>query len=296
MLQRILGFTVATVLAAGGGISAQQDTWTVLTYPDPAPGVLRTWCMDINQRGDMVGYRVGPTNQAFLLSAGQYYDIHAALQPAGATVSIAMGINSRGDIVGDYWAGTQEHGMLLRKGELITIDLPGHVMTHPRGINDGGDIVGFYMTTWTPPSPWQAFLLYKDGTLVEAQYPGSTRSALYGINERGDAVGEYDDASGSRHGYLLTREGEFVQLDYPGAITTIAYRINASGEVVGYYSDGVWHGFRWYRGVFVQDDYPGAVHTMNHGLNDRGDTCGMVSNSTGLPIVWGGFAHIRAGR
>jgi uncharacterized membrane protein len=283
----VFSFVTAIAIAA-----APQGTWHVLTYPEPAPGVERTWCMDIGARGDMVGYRVvtGVGNRAFLLSAGVYYDLH----PAGATSSFASGINARGDIVGDYWMGGQEHGMLISDGQLITIDLPGKAMAHLRGINSRGDIVGGYMVTNT--SPLQGFLLQKDGTLVEVQPEGSTASLVLGINERGDMVGEFLDADGW-HGFLLTKQGEFLQLDYPGAIETSAWRINASGEIVGYYWDGqtpsISHGFRWRKGEFVQDDYPGAVHTMNHGLNARGDTCGMMRFALGPPSVWGGFAHVK---
>lgn len=293
MLYRNLGCGLVVSFAAAVGLAAApQGTWHVLTYPEPAPGVFRTWCMDISASGDMVGWRVvpGTPNRAFLLSDGVYHDLH----PSGATRSIANGINASGDIVGDYWVGAQQHGMLISNGQLITIDLPGKAMAHLWGINARGDIVGGYMVTNT--SLMQGFLLQKDGTLVEVQPAGSIWSSVYGINARGDMVGEFLDGDGW-HGFLLTKEGEFLQLDYPGAVETSAYRINASGEIVGFYWDAqmpsISHGFRWRNGEFFQDDYPGAVHTMNHGLNERGDTCGMMSFTLGPPIVWGGFAHLK---
>jgi uncharacterized membrane protein len=293
MLHRNLGRgVVVSFIAAAGLAAAPQGTWHVLTYPEPAPGVVRTWCMDIGAGGDMVGYRVvpGTGNRAFLLSDGVYHDLH----PSGSTSSLGFGISARGDIVGDYWIEGRWHGMLISNGELITIDLPGKAMAHLRGINSRGDIVGAYMVTNT--SRMQGFLLQKDGTLVEVQPAGSIASLVLGINERGDMVGEFLDGDGW-HGFLLTKHGEFLQLDYPGAIQTSAWRINASGEIVGYYWDAqtpsISHGFRWRDGEFLQDDYPGAVHTMNHGLNERGDTCGMMSFTLGPPIVWGGFAYVR---
>lgn len=293
MGKRIAGWLLAAAVLTGG-VAGQQDSWSVLTYPDPEPGVPRTYCIGLNERGDAVGYRVVPNSPvfAFLFSEGSYHD----LVPPQATQSYAFKINGRGDIVGDYWVGSAEHGMLITGGEFVAIDLEGHAMAHLRGINNRGDIVGFYMTT--PTSLQRAFLLQRDGTLVEVQYPNSRTSYAYGINSRGAIVGAYTDAAKTVHGYLRTVEGEFVTLDYPLATQTEAWDINERGEVVGFYwdSQGISHAFRWHDGEFVTDDYPAAVHTMLHGVNARGDTCGMMSFSTGTPIVWGGFVHTRSGR
>ena len=244
----------------------------------------------------MVGYYVvpGTPNRAFLLTKGKYYGLH----PTGATNSSAWGINARGDIVGDYWIGTQEHGFLLRNNnEFVTIDLDGRAMAHLRDINARGDIAGFYMTT--PTSPQVGFVLSSDGTLVEVQYPDAAYTVLVGINDNGDVAGVYrDPAPGTAiHGFVRTRAGDFIPLDFPDASETQAQKIAANGDVIGYFWDSgtprTSHGFVWRRGIFEAFDYPGAVHTMIHGLNNQGETCGMMSfTPLGTAPVWGGFANV----
>jgi uncharacterized membrane protein len=268
MSQRTLGMP-ASYPPSQAGSSLQQENWTVLRSTLPARGVECTWCVGVSERGDMVGWRVnapGMPNRAFLMSDGYYYDLH----PECATSSLAAGINRRGDIVGDYWVGSQEHGFLLRRGNLITIDLEAKARAHLRGINYSGDIVGAYLTTNT--SLPQGFLLTEDGPFVEVQYEGSISSWALDINDRGDIVGQYTDARGAVRGFLRTAEGEFSPLDYPEAIVTSAEGISARGEVVGHYRDAstpaAWHGFRWYRGAFEQDD-SGATHVMSRGINAR---------------------------
>jgi uncharacterized membrane protein len=288
-----VSFALLLAIASPGSLAQETDGWQILTYPDPAPGVPKTYCYGINSEGDIVGgYDASPTPQhAYLLSEGQYYDLH----PEGASSSTAWGINARGDIVGDYWVGgTQEHGFLLRGGILTTIDLEGRAMAHLRDINARGDIAGSYMTT--PSSPQQGFVLQRDGTLVEVLPPGATASIAWGINNEGDVSGQYRDAAGVQHGFLRSKRGGYTAIDYQGSTRTIGQKVNARREVVGYYEAGaVWHGFVWRRGTFQQEDYPGAVHTMIHGVNNEGTTCGMMS-FTGLPstsaqLVYGGFAR-----
>src|SRR5262249_25010782 len=46
--------------------------------------------------------------------------------------------------------------------------------------------------------------------------PGATSTEALGINASGQIVGQYDDASGTTHGYLLCK-GKYTTLDVPGA-------------------------------------------------------------------------------
>jgi hypothetical protein len=56
----------------------------------------------------------------------------------------AFAINSRGDIVGDYFDSQTLHGFLLSKGTYTTIDDPNGISGAANGINNRGDIVGWY--------------------------------------------------------------------------------------------------------------------------------------------------------
>jgi uncharacterized membrane protein len=281
---------VSAALAAPERVGSDNN-WQTLMYPIPTPGVAKTYCYGLNDAGDAVGtYVASPTpGRAYLLSRGRYYPLH----PDGATSSTAWGINARGDIVGDYYVGSQEHGFLLRDGQITAVDFPGKAMVHLRDINARGEIAGSSMVLAVSTSPQQGFVIRKDGTVDDVLYPDALSTAVFGINARGDVVGEYRDGAGATHGFLRTRGGDFTSLDFPDAITTSAQKVNGRGEIVGYYWDrqspSISHGFVWRRGEFQADDYPGAVHTMTHGLNNEGDTCGMMIVPPGA--TWGGFTH-----
>ena len=97
-----------------------------------------------------------------------------------------MGINNRGQIVGDYGdAGGTVHGSLLDKGALTTIDVPGATSTEAGGINDHGQISGWYGDV---SGTEHGFLLDK-GTFTTIDVPGAIRTNAYGINARGQFRG-----------------------------------------------------------------------------------------------------------
>ena len=86
----------------------------------------------------VVGVLASTTSPAFPQS-------FTTIDVPGATATVASGINNRGQIVGDYFAGDFVlHGFLLDKGTFTTIDVAGALETHALGINDRGEIVGFY--------------------------------------------------------------------------------------------------------------------------------------------------------
>ena len=63
----------------------------------------------------------------------------------GATLTNAFGINSRGDIVGNYLnADKSDHGFLLGGGKYSTIDFSDATFTSAGAINQRGDILGRY--------------------------------------------------------------------------------------------------------------------------------------------------------
>ena len=65
----------------------------------------------------------------------------------GASSTIAVGVNPRGEIVGAYDdADGVRHGFLLSGDQFTSFDFPGASFTVAFGINSRGDIVGWYMT------------------------------------------------------------------------------------------------------------------------------------------------------
>ena len=71
--------------------------------------------------------------------------------------------------------------------------------TGATGINDAGQIVGFYEDS----SGAQHGFLYSGGTYTPLNAPSGTKGTqAVGINDSGQIVGAYADSSGAVHGFL----------------------------------------------------------------------------------------------
>ena len=73
------------------------------------------------------------------------------------------------------------------------INVPGAVQTEARGINNNGEIVGFYRTTTcsgdydikVPACPTKGFK-YVNGSYIKLMVPNSVSTAIMGVNDLGD--------------------------------------------------------------------------------------------------------------
>jgi probable HAF family extracellular repeat protein len=121
------------------------------------------------------------------------------------------------------------------------IDFPGATATAAVGINDHGQIVGFFMDIG---SQIHGFLL-DDGVFTRIDFPGAAQTAAVGINNRGQIVGEVAFVSGGPSSSFLLDDGVFTRIDAPCALATRAFGINDRGQIVGVFFDsvGVGHGF-----------------------------------------------------
>jgi uncharacterized membrane protein len=87
---------------------------------------------------------------------------------------------------------------LLSGGTYTWIDPPGSVDTFADGINDAGDIVGWYCATSECISTGegqQGFLL-SGGVFTTITIPGEFATNLVDINNNGVVLGSYQDAAG----------------------------------------------------------------------------------------------------
>ena len=95
---------------------------------------------------------------------------------------------------------------------LIPIDVPGATRTVACGINDKGQIVGWFIDA----TGTHGFL--KDSsTFTPIDVPGATATGGFGINNSGQIVGYFTDASGD-HGFLATP----VEMDTSPPIITVS--------------------------------------------------------------------------
>lgn len=145
----------------------------------------------------------------------------------GAQSTHMYGIDKTDQIAGD--AG----------GHFTTIAVPNALNTFARGINDSGQIAGYYTDTNNRTHGF----LYNGGIYTTIDVPTSSATYAYGINNAGQIVGRSDDPGYQMHGFLY-RSGNFTKIDVPGADNTVLIGINDSGQISGYFDDVInTHGF-----------------------------------------------------
>ncbi len=101
------------------------------------------------------------------------------------------------------------------------------------GINDAGDVSGFYVDA-KDASVDHGFLL-QGHSLTTIDFPGSSFTQALGLNNNGQIVGFYNDANGVPHGFI-DNHGSFQPIDDPLATNgTVVNGINSNGQIVGFY-------------------------------------------------------------
>jgi probable HAF family extracellular repeat protein len=147
-----LGFTFAYGINNAGQIVGNFESSTgnhgflesggSFTQIDVPGASLGTAAFGINNAGQIVGYFSNNTGtHGFLDTGGSFTQINVP----GAGLTSANGINSAGQIVGNFYS-TGKHGFLDTGGSFNQIDVPVPsttvAYTFPQGINDLGQIVG----------------------------------------------------------------------------------------------------------------------------------------------------------
>jgi hypothetical protein len=216
----------------------------------------------IDARGDIVGrfFDSSGHSHGYLLSGGAFTAIDAPF--AGTTDTDVRGINNAGTMVGEYDIPTNVPGVgtlpipngFVRDatGDFTQIHFPNSAGTIARGINDSGDVVGFYIVV-TNRSPFaiavHAFVLSK-GIYTSFDVPGATGTIANGINEEGEIAGSYTtdpvtlktflgDRVNNSRGYVRSADGSsFAPIDFPNALDTDCRGgFNPRRELVGTYVD-----------------------------------------------------------
>jgi probable HAF family extracellular repeat protein len=199
----------------------------------------------INSSGIVVGGTVG---QAFVLNSGLLSLVPPAL-PGETASETAFGINDHGVIVGQFVDNATDTvpGFVDVNGMFTVLNpVANDLQVNAQGINDQGEVVGFYSTDGQHDHGFLFNTLTDQYTLL----PDPVESNLFltqflGINDNGWAVGYWQDNAGSQHGFLYNLNTKtFTFLDDPSAginngieITQIT-GINDFNEIVGFYVDG----------------------------------------------------------
>ncbi|MGH9249480.1 MAG: D-alanyl-D-alanine carboxypeptidase family protein [Acidimicrobiales bacterium] len=265
-------------------------------FEAPSPRV-EIFPSGINDRGYVTGEYIRPDRES-----GFVRDPRGRISTfdvPGARGTEAVKINDRRQIVGRYSEdtpfvddSTRVRGYIRHRGKTTRIDAPDAVHTLPTGINDRGDVVGYFVDSGGTTHGF----VWRDGRFTTLDVPDATAPTPVDINDRGDVVGLFIDDAGAPKGFLLSK-GRYSTIAAPGAPTTIPFGINDTGQIVGYTADDLdqtgARGFLLAEGVdgpFTPINFPGAPKSVALGISDRGDVVGLHENPdlTPSPPATGG--------
>jgi hypothetical protein len=146
----------------------------------------------------------------------------------GAVATYGYGINSAGDVVGDYVdASDIQHGFLMSGGTFTTIDNPIGGWTWISGINDHGTVVGYGGI---------AFLYDIQSKVFTNIGIGGLETTPLGINNADTVVGFVISGRYHAHqtGFELSAQGQTTRIKVMDAESTLPWGVSTSGLVVGY--------------------------------------------------------------
>ena len=168
-------------------------------------------------------------------------------------MSVATGINARGQIVGQSAESiAAEVHLILWEKDALMVDLGfapdgGHINT--AAINNRGQLVGTIVEgqvlgrEYHPQHGLRAFV-WRGGEFIYLEDAPDRPAA---INDRGQVVGQRTDEAG-RSVPVLWTNGVVVEIETPGESAYVS-DVNNRGQVVGSYVIGVRsHAFRWQDG------------------------------------------------
>jgi PEP-CTERM motif-containing protein len=228
---KIAGFHGATT--ASGFTLTLPGAFTTENYP----AAMQTMVTGINSAGSTVGIYVdaGGTTHGFTDIGGTFKTV----DQGGTVFNQGLGINASNTTVG-YSSAIDPAGMIGQTaysqsgGVFTNINalLPSNQNSQAVGINNAGDVVGFYMPTSTTSLGFEDI----GGSIKTIDPFGSSFTQALGINNEGEIVGFYTDAGGVQHGYTDVN-GLFESFDPTGSTSTTINGLNDIGQIVGFYTD-----------------------------------------------------------
>jgi probable HAF family extracellular repeat protein len=248
-----------------------------------------------NDKGQFVGVLASQAVMSAFLYDNRYLSFSRVL-PGQPAMSVAQGINQRGDIAGFFYANPQNltytgadghPASLIQYSNQYAFKLSGHQMTQlptlggPNtqavAINSNGDAVG---TSDLESGQTHAVLFPRGGGIVDLGTMGGNYSHGIAINSLGQVAGESTLSSDPRdlsyHAFLY--DGSAMKpIPLPG-VDSRAVSINDSGEVVGVYRDSnlVERPYYYANGTAVDLNFlvvnppPGMVLSTPQYINNRG--------------------------
>jgi uncharacterized membrane protein len=176
----------------------------------------------------------------------------------------------------------------LATGNLVIINVPGALDTQAFGINNSGQISGFYLSGSSLADALQQGFILTNGTFSTIDVPGSAYTGVFGINDAGQVVGGYGATPTSVGQGFIYNGTSFSALDFPGAGSTMPVDINNVGQVVGaeyrpqtaFVANG---------SIFAAINVPPSsgcgYAQVAYGINDSGTIVGSCSNLSSFVLT-----------
>ncbi len=249
---QLLGINDSGTIAGyfGDGTIVPNNGFT-LTLPnnytsENFPGAAQTQVVGINALGETDGFYI---NAAGVTNG--FTDVNGTLMTIDApntAFNQLLGLNNSGVLSG-YSSATDVTGMTGQEAYIdnsgkftyLSSFLPSGIGNNQAtGVNNSGDIAGFYLTNGGADS--DGFLLSPSGSgysLASLEAPGSTFTQALGINNDGDIVGTYITSTSAMDGFIYNiATGTYETINDPlGVGTTTVNGINDKGDLVGFYVD-----------------------------------------------------------
>jgi probable HAF family extracellular repeat protein len=192
-------------------VPAHSETYNYETIDNPlasSASTLGTYLGGINNKGQISGYySVSGSYNPFVYAHGIFTNLP---NPPGNVYVITHGINDKGEIAG-YNAG---EGFVYGYGDgtYMPINFPSASETAAEGINNPGQVVGWYFVN-NIGIPEHSFL-YSHGVYTNIDDPLAVYGTFAtGVNNKGQIVGYYIDNTGN-HGFLFSRD-TYTTIDDP---------------------------------------------------------------------------------
>jgi probable HAF family extracellular repeat protein len=268
----LFGFTLAVFLRP-----AIAEDYKFITLNDP--NASETYGYGINNAGQIVGYAQHSASvDGFIYTNGSYVNLSA---PIPDSETLLFDINNSGEIVGDvYQSGPSfPYAFTYSEGSYMYFNVFGKTFTVANGLNDKGDIVGYYYTG----TKFNGFV-GQDGVYDNLSFPAASDTWANGINNLDQVVGYYQDSQGNNRGFLYSG-GVYYKIDVPNSIDTLADGINDKGQIVGYYLDandpGQVQSFVYSNGIYTEIVPQNSYLSAAFGINDAGDIVGYYDDYAG---------------
>jgi len=169
---------------------------------------------------------------------------------------------------------------------LVTIDAPGAVETDAIGVNNTGQVTGFYVDAAGNPHGF----LWQNGGLQTVDHPGAPLALLGHVTDWGLIIGNYGTLTSQHAATYYTRLATWTTLpDVPGRPGNVGHGINNSGVASGGACNGNVEvplncvGWTWDRGAYSFFTDPEADQTqfgtLADGINNIGQVVGHFQDA-----------------